>query len=84
MPEALAEIDRAVASDPLEAHHHFRSARILAGADLSTEALEHVEKALALNREYASVLRRELEAPSSPLLRLKEQIIPMLQKAELD
>jgi uncharacterized Ntn-hydrolase superfamily protein len=76
---AIAELDRAVAADPLEPSHHLRAARILAEADRIDEALDRIRQALSVNPDYAEVIRRDLESGASPFHRLGERIRGLLE-----
>ncbi|MBI4605182.1 MAG: DUF1028 domain-containing protein [Planctomycetes bacterium] len=79
LPEGKGELEAAVALDPGYDHHHYRAAQILAQAGLEEDCLREVERTLASNREYAHVLRRELESPVSPFRPLREKIESLLR-----
>ena len=80
---AKAEIDLAIASDPLEANNYFRAARVLAEAGRTDEAVEMVRKTLALNTEYVNVFRREIEGGASPFRPLRDRISVLLKEDKL-
>jgi uncharacterized Ntn-hydrolase superfamily protein len=68
--EGRSVLREAIARDPESDHHRWRAALLLARAGLDDEALAALHEALRLNPGYREVLRRELEAPASPLRRL--------------
>jgi tetratricopeptide (TPR) repeat protein len=60
--EGRAALTRAVEHAGGAAGDHYRAARILAQARLETPCVEALRRALALNREFAHAIRRDLEA----------------------
>jgi uncharacterized Ntn-hydrolase superfamily protein len=76
---ALAE---AVGRAPGYDNYHFQAAQTLAAAGLADECIAEARRAIELNPEYAHVLRRELENPSSPLREMRERLQPLLPPAK--
>lgn len=72
---ALAEaVGRAAGYD----NYHFQAAQVLAEAGLADACVTEARRTIELNPEYAHVLRRELENPSSPFRALRERLERLL------
>lgn len=77
---AKEELGLAISTDPLSPSVRMRAARILLDGGLEDEALEEIRRALRLEPEYAKLLRRELESPSSPFRPLASELGPLLEQ----
>jgi uncharacterized Ntn-hydrolase superfamily protein len=79
--EAKQEIDRLTSGPAAQDDSFYRAAQVLAAAGLEEDCLGNLRKALASNPDYAHVIRRDLENPTSPLRLLREKIEALLSPA---